>query len=125
MVKQLVCCLLVILVSAVVVNAHGNATHLMGTITAIEGNHVTLKDKDGKSVMVMLDKTTKYLKDKKAATSSDLKVGTRVVIDAEIGGPMKMYMAQEVQIGTSTGGETPANASSGPANADPHAAHHK
>jgi hypothetical protein len=92
--------LLVILVSASFVYAHGDATHLSGTITAIEGDHIQIKDMAGKSIMVMVSKTTKYLKtDKKAATKAELKVGTRVLIDAKMEEKMKMYAASEVTIG--------------------------
>lgn len=46
--------------------AHGNATHLMGTVTALGKDTVTIQDKDGKTVVVMLEKTTKYFKDEEA-----------------------------------------------------------
>jgi hypothetical protein len=81
------------------VYAHGTATHLTGTITAIEGNHIQIKDQAGKPVMVMLSKTTKYLKSEKASAKSELKVGTRIAIDARMDEKMKMYEAEEVRIG--------------------------
>ena len=80
-------------------HAHGDATHLMGTVTAVTADTVTIKDTAGKSVVVMLEKTTKYLKDKKAAVIGDLKVGTRVMIQAAMDEKMKMYTAAEVQLG--------------------------
>ena len=79
--------------------AHGGATHIMGTITAVQGDHVTVKLQDGKTEMVMFSKATKYLIGTKAATKTDLKVGTRVVIDATMDEKMKMYLASEVKIG--------------------------
>jgi hypothetical protein len=85
--------------SAAAVLAHGDATHFMGTVTAIQGDHVTLKLQDGKSQMVMFDKATKYLTGEKAAKRSDVKVGTRVVIDAKMDVRMKMFLASEVRIG--------------------------
>lgn len=99
MLRPLLTCLLAISLFSTALYAHGDATHLMGTVTAINGNHITIKDKDGKSVMVMLNKTTKYLRDKKAAPRSDLKVGVRVVIDAKMDNAMKMYAAEEIQLG--------------------------
>lgn len=48
---------------------------------------------------VMLDKTTRFLKDKKAAAMSDIQVGDRVVIDAHMDSKTKKYAAEEVQIG--------------------------
>ncbi len=80
--------------------AHGNATHLMGTVTALGKDTVTIQDKDGKTVVVMLEKATKYFKTKKPVTIDELKIGTRVVIDAEMNEKMKMYSAEEIQIGT-------------------------
>jgi hypothetical protein len=53
----------------------------------------------------MLQKTTKYSKSQKPATKSDLKVGTRVLIDAKIEDRMKMYAAEQVTIGIAD--ETP------------------
>jgi hypothetical protein len=82
--------------------AHGDFTHVTGTITAIEGDHIQIKDLQGKSVMVMLQKTTKYLKDEKAATKSELKVGTRVKVDAKMDDKMKMLAAAEIAIGVTT-----------------------
>jgi hypothetical protein len=85
--------------SAVVVFAHGDATHIMGTVTAIQGDHVTVKLQDGKPQMVMFDKATKYMNGQKAAKKTDVKVGTRVVIDAKMDEKMKMFVASEVRIG--------------------------
>ena len=99
MFKLLITCSLTLLLSAGLLLAHGDATHIMGTVTAVQGNHVMVKLQDGKSEMVMLDKATKYLIGEKAATSKDLKVGVRVVIDATMDTKMKMFSAQEVRIG--------------------------
>jgi len=90
---------LTILMSAVVLLAHGDATHIMGTVTAIQGDHVTVKQQDGKLEMVMLEKTTKYLNGKKEAKKADIKVGMRVVIDAKMDEKMKMFVASEVTLG--------------------------
>jgi hypothetical protein len=111
MFRKLTVCALTVLLSAGLVLAHGNATHLMGTVTAIDKDKVTIKDKDGKSVIVMLEKGTKYFKNKKAATLADMTVGTRVVIDAEMDQKMKMYSAEEIQLGvaeTTTSAAKPA-----------------
>jgi hypothetical protein len=91
------------ILSATLLLAHGDATHLTGTITKIEGDHIQIKDLAGKFVIVMLGKTTKYLKaEKKPSTKADLKVGTRVLIDAKMDTKMKMYAAEEVTIGVTT-----------------------
>jgi hypothetical protein len=82
--------------------AHGDATHIRGTIMAVQGDHATVKLQDGKTEMVMFNKATKYLTGAKAATKADLKVGTRVVIDAKMDTKMKMFLASEVRIGVTT-----------------------
>ena len=100
MVRKITICALSCLLSASLLLAHGNATHLMGTVTAVGKDTVTIKDKDGKSVIVMLEKTTKYLRNKKPATAEEMKVGSRIVIDAGMNEKMKMYTAEEIQLGT-------------------------
>jgi hypothetical protein len=99
MLKRLTVCCLPALLFAGLLLAHGNATHLMGTVTAVGKDTVTIQDKDGKSVVVTLEKTTKYFKNKKAATIADMTVGTRVVIDAQMDQKTKMYTAEEIQVG--------------------------
>jgi len=99
MTKQSILILIAILIGTIGVYAHGDATHLTGTITAIEGDHIQIKDQQGKSVMVMLEKATKYLKADKASTKAELKVGARVLIDAKMDEKMKMYSAEEITIG--------------------------
>jgi hypothetical protein len=79
--------------------AHGDATHLTGTITTIEGDHIQIKDQAGKPVIVMIQKTTKFIKSDKPSSKAELKVGTRVLIDAKMDEKMKMYAAEEVRIG--------------------------
>ena len=60
---------------------HGNMDHILGTVTKIAGNVVTV-EKDGKSTDVVLAASTTYEMNGKAGTQSDLKVGDRVVIHA-------------------------------------------
>ena len=99
MFKTLMAGALTFLLSTGMLLAHGDATHIMGTVSAVQGVHVTVKTQDGKSEMVMLGKATKYLVGTKAATVKDLKVGLRVVIDAKMDEKMKMFSAEEVRIG--------------------------
>ena len=62
--------------------AHGNETHVMGTVAALDAQHVVVKTKDGETTSILLHKETKYHKGKAAATGADLKVGDRVVVHA-------------------------------------------
>jgi len=77
--------------------AHGDP--IMGTVTAVASDTVTITNsKDNKPLILMLVKDTKYVMDKMPAKKSDLKVGVKVVIDAEMDTKMKMYNAEEIQI---------------------------
>jgi hypothetical protein len=64
---------------------------------------VTIKDKDNKPLVIMLEKSTKYLMNEKPAKKEDLKAGERVVIDAHMDTKMKMYSAEEIKIGAAAG----------------------
>ena len=111
MIKRFASIVCLITLSAVFALAHGDATHITGTITAIEGDHIQIKDLAGKPVVVMLQKTTKYLRSEKPAARTDLKVGTRVKIDAKMDEKMKMYAAEEISIGTTDSQKSAAPAS--------------
>jgi hypothetical protein len=122
MLKSFLACSVPVLLSVSLLLAHGDATHIMGTVTALEGNHVTVKTQEGKSETVMLEKTTKYLIGTKTAKLTDLKVGSRVVIDAKMDPKMKMYSAMEVRIGVATPVKADSKTKTA-APANPHAGH--
>jgi len=86
--------------------AHGDP--ILGTVTAVASDTVTIKDKDNKPVVIMLEKTTKYLVNGKPAQKTDLKVGVRVSIDAHMDTKMKMYNAEEITIGAPATAAKPA-----------------
>lgn len=98
MLNRFVFCLLSIVLFAGLLHAHGDP--IMGTVTAVTNDTLTVKDKDNKPVVIMLEKDTKYLINDKPAKKADLKTGVRVVIDAHMDTKMKMYSAEEVNIGT-------------------------
>src|SRR6266571_3484497 len=95
--------LTVVLLCAGFILAQTGSTHLMGTVTAVKPDTVTIKMQDGKTEMVMLEKTTKFMKDDKPAKSTDLKVGDSVMINAKMDTKMKMYTANEVMLGAKDG----------------------
>jgi hypothetical protein len=97
MFNRFVLCLLTIVLFVGLLHAHGDP--IMGTVTAVTNDTLTIKDKDNKPVVIMLDKGTKYLMNEKPAKKADLKAGVRVVIDAHMDTKMKMYSAEEVSIG--------------------------
>jgi hypothetical protein len=90
--------ILAVALFAGVLLAHGDP--IMGTITAVNNDSFTIKDKANKSVVIMLEKGTKYLKNDKAGAKSDLQVGARVIIDAHPDAKTKALTAEEVNIGT-------------------------
>ena len=100
MLGQIVLFLGMLVVSASALQAQGNIAPINGTITAIEGDHIQIKDQAGKSVVVMLQKNTKYLKSEKPATKADLKIGVPVLIHIKMDEKMKMYAAETVTIST-------------------------
>ena len=80
--RTLVLALAVLLLTGIplIAHAHEGMIHVIGVVTALTDKSVTVETTDKKSVNVVLDATTTYEKDKKAAAWSDLKVGDRVVI---------------------------------------------
>jgi len=97
MIKRTFTVLATVLVLTAFLYAHG--APIVGTVTAVGKDSITVKDKAGKSTVVMMESTTKYLKDKKPAAMSDIQVGTRVSIDAHQDAKTKKFAAEEVQIG--------------------------
>lgn len=86
--------------------AHGGATHLMGTVTAVHEQHLEVKTKAGKTVGVQLSSETKYRRSGHqgdAATRADLQVGDRVVIETALEG--ETLVAQEIRFSSFDRGE--------------------
>jgi len=75
----------------------GHSEKVMGTVSAVQDNHVMVKTTAGKTVTVMLDAKTKITRGKTALKAADVKVGDRVVVE----GPLEkdMLMAASVQLG--------------------------
>ena len=89
--RKVALAVLVTLVFSVVVLAHGDKKHVMGTVEKINADSLVIKQKNGTSVMVKLASSTVFLEhtkgaDKtapdKPAQASDLAVGDLVVIHA-------------------------------------------
>lgn len=76
--------------------AHPGHEHkLLGTITAINGNKVSMKTTEGKDAVFTVTPLTTFKRGKAKGEQSDLKVGLRIVVNAGDGAePMK---AKEVQ----------------------------
>ena len=80
--------------------AHGNAIHVIGTISAIAGDSITVLTTDNQSKTVYVSNKTKFTKSGTAATRDDLKVGERVVIHAQKQEGDKL-VAETVAVGVS------------------------
>lgn len=101
--KTFMSSLVVIGLLAGILYAHGDP--IMGTVTAVTGDALTIKDKDGKTVVIMMEKATVFLKNDKPATKADLLVGARVIIDAHMEPKVKKLFAEEVNIGVVVAGK--------------------
>jgi Domain of unknown function (DUF5666) len=60
---------------------------VMGTITAINSDSITVKTRNGQSAQVNLSDKTQYRKDREAAQLSDFKVGDEIVVRGQPAGP--------------------------------------
>lgn len=86
------------LVYAATAFAHGGKTHVMGTVSSVDAEHVAVKDREGKTLSIHLTKETKYQKSATPTVIGDLKVGDRVVVDAT--GSEDNLTAIEIRFGT-------------------------
>lgn len=88
----------VIVLSVPMALAHeGHMHHVMGVVKAVDASHLEIETKDAGVVTVVIDKETKYQRDKSQSTNSDVKVGERVVVEAmEMGGK---NMAHKILLG--------------------------
>ena len=81
--------------------AHEGHEHkVMGTVTMAAADHVMLKDKDGKDVMVKVTADTK-VKAKPALKVQDIKPGTRIVVSA-VEEKDKSMTAKTIEVGVAS-----------------------
>ena len=64
--------------------AHGNLQHVIGTVAKVSAASVTITTNSGKTVEVVLAGDTKISKAGQAMQKTDIQVGDRVVIHAEM-----------------------------------------
>jgi hypothetical protein len=76
----------------------GHAHKVMGTVSSVDGDHVTVKTKDGKTVMVMLDAKTAVTRGKTKLDAAAIKVGERLVVEGTE--EKNMMVAKTVKLGT-------------------------
>lgn len=103
----------VLMLAVVAAFAHGGADHVMGTVIKTSSNTIDVKTAKGKTVQVMFDEKTTFLKAGARIQATELKEGDRVVIDAGEMKDMKgMLNAKSVKVGASSGKSKTAKAHS-------------
>ncbi|MSO30802.1 MAG: hypothetical protein EXQ48_07665 [Acidobacteria bacterium] len=93
---------LIVLVAALLLaGTAGLSAHedfrIIGTISKRQGSVINVKERDGTTAAVRLDKQTAVSREKKKVDASELKVGLTVVIDA-YGDSEKDLLALEIRI---------------------------
>lgn len=88
-----------ILVLSTMALAHGDQQHVMGTVTKVETESISVKTTTGEVKVVIILPTTKFVKGTAGVTLQEIKVGDRVVIHAKPEG--NVLNATEVKIGES------------------------
>ncbi len=81
--------------------AHGNEKHVMGTVTNISENSITVETTSKKSVTMEVSDKTKFEKSASPATLKDLRVGDKVVVSADAAGDK--LVASHVRFGAQKG----------------------
>ena len=95
--KQLLFAVLAVavLASAAPLAHPGHDHKLMGTVTAIDGDKVTIKTTEGKVETFQVIPTTSFKRGKQKGAQTELKVGLRVVVN--VGDSKVPYKAKDVQ----------------------------
>jgi energy-coupling factor transporter ATP-binding protein EcfA2 len=73
-----------LLISAVSAFAHNGMEHVMGTISKLSGSTVTVETIQHKTVLVLLDPATQFIRNEVRSSLQNLHVGDRVVIHAKL-----------------------------------------
>ena len=67
---------------SIVAAAHGTDQHIMGKVTNISKNNITVKTTTGQTVTVVVSDETMFEQSGSPAKLTDLKIGNKVVIHA-------------------------------------------
>lgn len=79
--KRLATVVAILMFAAGMLLAHGEPVRIMGTVTAITSDSITVQTVDNKSSKIGVSAQTTFMKSGAAASIKDLKVGDRVVVD--------------------------------------------
>ncbi len=99
--KRTVAVVALLFALSVIALAHGKEKHVMGKVTNVSDNSITVESTSKKSVTVEVTDKTKFEKNDAPAALKDLKVGDKVVIHADVSGDK--LVANEVHFGTMKG----------------------
>jgi hypothetical protein len=80
--KRSLTLIFLLLAFAILALAHGKEQHVLGSVTKITPNEITVKTVKNEIVTIALTEKTEFNKGNTKATLNDLKVGDRVVIHA-------------------------------------------
>ena len=81
--KQLSVLLFCLVLIAAAAFAHGDMQHIMGTVTQVSADSITVKTTKGDVLTIGVAANTQFMRGKVAAKISDLKAGDKVVIHAK------------------------------------------
>ncbi|HXP87063.1 MAG TPA: hypothetical protein VN841_20200 [Bryobacteraceae bacterium] len=95
--KRAVALALALTLTAAITLAHEGFEHVMGTVTKVTVQSVTVATTGNKTVDVAINDKTTYARGTQKVAAADLKVGDRVVIDAT--GEAPKLVAASVKIG--------------------------
>jgi hypothetical protein len=95
--KRIVAVVILLFALSLMALAHGKEKHVMGKVTSISDSSITVETTAKKAVAVEVNDKTKFEKSGAAATLKDLKVGDKVVVQAEVSGDK--LVANEVHFG--------------------------
>jgi hypothetical protein len=83
---------------------------LFGTVTAVQGNTITISDLEGFSRTIVVDSSTTYTKSGATATLADISVGTLISAEGTVDANLTSLDATSVSMGqptSPTGGQGP------------------
>jgi len=87
--------------------AHKGHVHkVMGTVAAMQDNHLQVTTKEGKTVTITLNEKTSVMRGKEKAAIGDLQPGARVVVD--VGDGKEPLVANSVTLGVAAAKTTAA-----------------
>ena len=95
----------IVIILALPVFAHEAHTHVMGTVTALDTDHIVVKNTEGATTSIGLTDETKYRRGKTAASRADVQIGDRVVAEAIKRGDR--LVASEVRFSSAGGKKGP------------------